>query len=265
MKSSTTPFALLAFALLIAACGDKASDRIEGYAEADYIYVSAREAGTITKLTVQEGDSVTASQPLISLDTTLQTPALESAEQNLNDAQSAALLAQQTYDRTRNLLKSGTKSRAEFDQASSMLASTSARVLSAKAALAIAQQNMADREIAAPVTGSVEQIYHRLGERTGPNDPIIALLPPANIKVRFFVPEPQLSKLKLGDRVTVTCDACKAPIDAHISFIARDAQFTPPFIYSRDERQKLVYLVEVRPQDTRGLRPGQPVDVSLAK
>lgn len=256
---------LLITAAALSACGAKTKSGIEGYAEADYIYVSAREAGTLTKLAVHEGDHVTQGTPLISLDTTLQTPALQSAHENLNEAKSAATLAQQTYDRTNNLLKSGTKSRADFDQASSTLTSAQARVQAATAALATAQQNMADREIAAPVAGSVEEIYHRQGERTGPNEPILALLPPANIKVRFFVPETGLSKLKLGQEVSVTCDACQAPISARVSFIARDAQYTPPFIYSKEERGKLVYLVEAKPADARDLRPGQPVDVSLAK
>ena len=255
----------LALAVMLTACGGKASNSIEGYAEADYVYVSARVAGTITSLTAKEGDHVTQGAPLVSLDTTLETPALQSAEQTLNDAQSGQVLAQQTYDRTKNLLASGTRSKADFDQASSALTSANARVLAAKASLATAQQNMTDRQIAAPVAGSVEEIYHRQGERTGPNEPILALLPPANIKLRFFVPETQLSAIKLGQNVTVTCDACKAPITAHISFIARDAQYTPPFIYSRDERVKLVYLVEARPEDAHELRPGQPVDVSLAK
>ncbi|HXZ69229.1 MAG TPA: efflux RND transporter periplasmic adaptor subunit [Alphaproteobacteria bacterium] len=256
---------LILVAAALAACGSKLGDKIEGYAEADYIYVSARVAGTITKLTAREGDHVTQGTPLVSLDTTLETPALQSAVQNLNDAQASALLAQQNYDRTKNLLDSGTRSRADFDQASSALSSANARVLAAKAALATAQQNMADREIAAPVTGSVEEIYHRQGERTAPNEPILAILPPANIKIRFYVPETQLSAIKLGQEITLTCDACKAPISARISFIAREAQYTPPFIYSRDERAKLVYLVEARPGDARDLRPGQPLDVSLAK
>ena len=259
-------FLLLALvAAALAACGSEASDKIEGYAEADYIYVSARVAGTITKLAAREGDRITQGTPLVSLDTTLEMPALQSAEQNLADAQSAQVLAQQTFDRTQNLLESGTKSRADFDQASSTLTSANARVLAAKASLATAQQNMTDRQIAAPVTGSVEEIYHRQGERTGPNEPILALLPPANIKLRFYIPETKLSAIKLGQEISVTCDACKAPITARISFIARDAQYTPPFIYSRDERSKLVYLVEARPSDAHDLRPGQPVDVSLAK
>ncbi len=258
-------FLLLLAAAALAGCAKKAGGGIEGYAEADYIYVSAREAGTVTKLAVHEGDQVTQGQPLISLDKTLQTPALQSAQENLNEAQSAQTLAQQTYDRTKNLLKSGTKSRADFDQASSTLTSAKARVLAAKAALATAQQNMDDREIAAPVTGSIEEIYHRQGERTGPNEPILALLPPANMKVRFFVPETGLSKLKLGEEINVTCDACKQPIAARISFIARNAQYTPPFIYSRDEREKLVYLVEAKPLTPSDLRPGQPVDVRLGK
>ena len=257
--------ALALIAAMLSECGSRPDNAIEGYAEADYIYVSAREAGTITKLVVHEGDHVTQGAPLVSLDTTLQAPALQSAQESLNDALSAETLAQQTYDRTKSLLSSGTKSRADYDQAVSTLTSAQARVLAAKASLATAQQNMADREITAPVTGSVEEIYHREGERTGPNEPILAVLPPSNIKVRFFVPETALSSLKLGEQISVGCDACKGAIPASISFIARDAQYTPPFIYSRDERSKLVYLIEAKPADARELRPGQPVDVRLPK
>jgi HlyD family secretion protein len=88
-------------------------------------------------------------------------------------------------------------------------------------------------------------------------------LPPGNIKLRFFVAQALLPKIALGDPVAVACDGCRAGITGKISFIARQAEFTPPVIYSLEERNKLVFMVEARPDTPDGLRVGQPVQVTL--
>jgi HlyD family secretion protein len=82
--------------------------------------------------------------------------------------------------------------------------------------------------------------------------------------VRFFVPEPRLGAIQVGDQVDVSCDACPPELTAVISYISPDAEYTPPVIYSREMRAKLVYLVEAKPTQPAALRPGQPVDVTLA-
>jgi HlyD family secretion protein len=92
---------------------------------------------------------------------------------------------------------------------------------------------------------------------------VVQLLPPANVKIRLFVPEPRLGSVRIGDEVQVRCDACARGLTAAISFISPDAEYTPPVIYSREMRAKLVYLVEARPREPGALRPGQPVDVIL--
>ena len=94
--------------------------------------------------------------------------------------------------------------------------------------------------------------------------PALALLPPANIKVRFFVPEPSLPKVALGNTVQVRCDGCNGDLPARIDFIAQTAEFTPPVVYTLEERAKLVFLVEARPREPERLRVGQPVRVMLA-
>jgi HlyD family secretion protein len=95
----------------------------------------------------------------------------------------------------------------------------------------------------------------------------VSLLPPGNVKLRFYAPEPTLGRLRPGQSVSFTCDACGAPMNATISFIADRAEFTPPVIFSRENRAKLVFLVEARPGNdvAARLNPGQPVDVSLPK
>jgi HlyD family secretion protein len=89
------------------------------------------------------------------------------------------------------------------------------------------------------------------------------VLPPGNIKIRFFVPQAVLPTIAIDDPVSVRCDGCTADIAATITFIAGSAEYTPPVIYSLEERQKLVFLVEARPETASGLRVGQPVSVTL--
>jgi HlyD family secretion protein len=125
---------------------------------------------------------------------------------------------------------------------------------------------LADKTVRAPVDATVEDTLFRVGEWVGAGTPVVNLLPPAALKVRFFVAEATLPRLKTGDTVTVQCDGCTGPVPASIRFIARSAEYTPPVIYSREQRAKLVYLVEAWPSpvDAAKLRVGQPVEVALA-
>jgi HlyD family secretion protein len=133
----------------------------------------------------------------------------------------------------------------------------------AQARQSASETKLARRKVAAPITGTVQQVYYRPGEMVPAGRPVVSLLPPGNIKVRFFVAETALPKVALGDTVQVICDGCQ-PITARISFIARAAEYTPPVIYSLEERNKLVFMVEARTDTPGNLRVGQPVSVALA-
>jgi HlyD family secretion protein len=126
-----------------------------------------------------------------------------------------------------------------------------------------AETKLARRKLASPVSGAVQQVYYRPGEMVPAGRPVLSILPPGNIKVRFFVGEPLLPAIKLGDAIEVTCDGCAKPVTAKVSFIARSAEYTPPVIYSLEERNKLVFMVEARTETPDGLRVGQPVSVAL--
>ena len=125
---------------------------------------------------------------------------------------------------------------------------------------------LSDKTVRAPLDAVVDDTLYRAGEWVAAGAPVVKLLPPAALKVRFFVAEAVLPRLKAGDVVTVRCDGCAAAVPAHIRFISSTAEFTPPVIYSREQRARLVYLVEAWPSaaDAAKLRPGQPVDVALA-
>ncbi len=138
-----------------------------------------------------------------------------------------------------------------------------AAVTAAKAQLAQADWRLDQLAQAAPQAGLVVDTLYRPGEWVTAGAPVVQLLPPANVKIRFFVPEPRLGAIAVGDQVSVRCDACAPNLTAVISYISPDAEYTPPVIYSREMRAKLVYLVEAKPSQPEALRPGQPVDVTL--
>lgn len=135
-------------------------------------------------------------------------------------------------------------------------------VAQARARLASAEVRRQQRAISAPAAGVVQEVYYRPGEIVASGRPVIALLPPANIKVRFFVPQSELPRLAAGDRIEVTCDGCSSTLAARVSFISREAEFTPPVIFSREERAKLVYRIEAIPERPELLRVGQPIEVA---
>ncbi|OZI75031.1 HlyD family secretion protein [Bordetella genomosp. 12] len=140
-----------------------------------------------------------------------------------------------------------------------------ADVQAAEATLAQADWSLAQRRTQSPAASLVFDTLYRPGEWVNAGSPVVRLLPPGNIKLRFFVPQDQVGRLRVGQALNVACDGCGDPIPARISYIATQAEYTPPVIYSREVRGKLVFLVEARPdaaQATR-LHPGQPVDVRL--
>ncbi|HLH93406.1 MAG TPA: efflux RND transporter periplasmic adaptor subunit [Xanthobacteraceae bacterium] len=242
--------ALLAlFALPLAGCNDK-PPAFQGWVEANLIFVGADENGRVETLSVKEGDHIDKGAPLFTLDDDL-----FKADLNMNMATLAN--AQQTFDRAQQLLRTGAGTQKDFDTAQAALRQAKAQVNSS-------QTRLARRAIASPVTGTVEQVYFRPGEVVTASKPIVALLPPGNIKIRFFVAETALARLSYGQEVRVHCDGCARDIVAKVSFIAKSAEFTPPVIYSEAERAKLVYLIEALPVDPGNLRVGQPVDVTFA-
>jgi HlyD family secretion protein len=147
------------------------------------------------------------------------------------------------------------------------IAAAQADVAAAQAALDHAGWSVAQKSQAAPRAGFVYDTLYREGEYVAAGAPVVSLLPPENIKVRFFVPEAEFGALKAGDPVRVTLTGRPAPLEARISYLSPSPEFTPPVLYNRENRSKLVFMVEARfdPASARDLHPGQPVDVALVR
>jgi HlyD family secretion protein len=230
----------------LAACNGS-GETFQGWIEADLVFVGPDEAGRVETLSVREGDRVAAGAPLFTLDADQQKADVLSGEATLANAQ-------QIFRRAEELLKNRTGTQKDFDTAQAVLRDAEARLNWAKTRLA-------RRSVASPAMGSIQQVYYRPGEVVAAGRPIVSLLPPGNLKVRFYVPEAMLPKLSAGDQVKVSCDGCAPDLVAHVSFISRTSEYTPPVIYSLDERSKLVFLIEALPERPDALRVGQPVSV----
>jgi HlyD family secretion protein len=235
--------------LLLAGCNND-NLTVQGWIEADLIFVGPDEQGRVETLSVREGDKLEKGQPVFTVDEDLQ-------RADLNAAQAALMNANQALMRAETLLKNKTGTQAAFDQAQ-------ATKLQAESAVRSAQTRLERRKLASPASGTVQRIYYRPGELVLAGRPVISLLPPGNIKVRFYVPEAILPDLSYGDEVSIGCDGCAPDLKAKVSFIAGSSEYTPPVIFSQEERTKLVFLIEARPEKPDSLRVGQPVSVTLA-
>jgi HlyD family secretion protein len=145
------------------------------------------------------------------------------------------------------------------------LKAQSDQVNAARAVLAQADWRVDQKSVAAPRAGLVYDTMYREGEWVAAGEPVVRMLPPQNIKVRFFVPQPSLGRIAIGGKVSLHCDGCAAEVPATITFVSPEAEYTPPVIYSNETRSKLVFMIEAHPApaDAERLHPGQPVSVRL--
>lgn len=221
----------------------------QGWVEAYLVFVSPDETGRVEKLAVREGDSVEPGALLFALDADLQRAAVAETE-------AAVVNARQAYERAKTLLKGAVGSQKTFDEAEAALRTAEARLNSAKTKLE-------RRRMYSPAAGTIQEVYFREGELVQPGRPIVSLLPPENTRVRFFVPQAVLPTVHIGDRIAVRCDGCVSGLVARVNFISAQAEFTPPIIYSQEERARLVFRIEATPERPGDLRVGQPVSVAF--
>jgi HlyD family secretion protein len=261
--------------VMLAACSKNGDNAWLGYGEGDNAYVSAPAPGWVTGMKVERGQMVHRGDLLFMLDDTHETAARDQAIATI--AQDSALIEQEQANlaytqkelsRQQGLSRAHAGIPATLDQAESSYRQSQAHIAQlesqrqqAQAALADATYQLAQRSVVAHTEGRVEDIYFRNGEYVPGSTPVLSILPPANVYVRFFVPEPQLSKVHIGEKVHVSCDGCARTIDATITFIAQQEEFTPPVIFSVGTREKLVFKLEARAPGGIKVNPGQPVDV----
>lgn len=230
---------------------------------------------------------------LANLRTGKRPPEVETVAEQLRQTQAARELSAANFRRQEALFKSGFISKAALDDVRTQLQRDDAAVAQLRAsvataklparpdeiraaeadaaaardALAQADWRLSQRAVAAPTAAHVSDTYYVVGDWVPAGGVVASLLPAANVKIRFFVPETELGRIKPGQTVNFSCDACPEAMRATVSFVSERAEFTPPVLYSKENRAKLVYLVEAKPAADVAptLNAGQPVDVVLPK
>ncbi len=208
---------------------------------------------------------------------------------SLAEAEANQVLAKSTLERNLKLQKNGLVPEATVDSARAAYETASAAVTQLQAKLTVqelparpeelaaakanfdaavanvdfARVQLDERTVASPVGGVVDRVYYRSGEVVTIGSPVLSILPPSKVKVEFYIPEPVRNQYRIGDVLMVTCDSCTHDMTATITYLASQPQNTPPIIYSRDERRRLVFLAEAKLDDGVSLLPGQPVSMKV--
>src|SRR3989449_484613 len=216
--------ALIAVAALAVGCEKHEEGVWQGYIEGEYVLLASPYAGQLQKLFVRRGDQVESGKPVFALEQENERAARAEAEERMKSAQA----------KLENLQ-------------------------AARRPPELAAWRLEQKSVAAPVSGLVQDTFFVIGEWVPPGRPVASLLPPGNVKARFYVPETVLSSVQIGKAIEIRCDGCQA-LDAKVSYVSSQAEYTPPVLYSKESRSKLLFLVEARLPNAQ-LRPGQPVDV----
>lgn len=212
---------------------------------------------------------------------------IKAAQDRLQSARADLELAQAEYNRARELVSQDAAPQRQLDEAERALGVARARVQelasqaeltalparegaiqgaqddvdAAQARLELARRQLDDRSFRAPAAGVIQKIFRRPGEAAAPNAPVVSLLPDDGVRLIFFAPESDLANLHAGDSIDVACDGCASGLTATIDFISTNAEYTPPVIFSEDERSKLVFRIEATPENPGAFHPGQPVQI----
>jgi HlyD family secretion protein len=296
-------------------CARSGPDRVQGYVEGEYVYVSSPLSGTLESVYVQRGNQVKEGDALFALDSTPEKAAMDEAERrvsqagaNLQDAKkgkrpseieslkeqmkqalAALVLSEKELARREQLLAARAVSTEALDLARStndqnrhrisqleadittaqlgsridQISAADAATKAQEAALARAQWELSQKSRSAPRDALVFDTLYREGEWVAAGRPVVTLLPPQNIKVRAFVPETRIGAIHTGDSVRIMVDGVREPFAGKVSYISPKAEYTPPVIYSREARSKMVFMIEAvfDPKTAANLHPGQPVDV----
>jgi HlyD family secretion protein len=265
--------------------------QFSGYVISDNVYMASPGAGTVISVSVKRGQRVEIGTPLFQMDLTSQTSQAEKIKAQIEEAEfekevrQAELTAaeaankfaisdmnrftsiqskmqgavsQQDID---TVVEAEAKSRANVVSAKNQISAANSRIESSKAELRDIEHRLGELSPKSPVSGRIEEVMYKPGEWAAANSSIISIVPDNEIKVRFYIPQNQLSKYHVGTKMAVSFDGGPKGMTATIDFISTRPEYTPPVIYSLSTRDKLVFMAEAVPENPTQLIPGQPMDV----
>lgn len=236
-----------------------------GYVEADYEYIAPTSSGILYSLNVHRGDYIQKGDQLFSLEDIELKAVIENARSEIIQDHAILVDREREYNRAKNLVATGAISRSEYDAKESLYSVSKAKLKISKQNLLVAEKKLKDSAPLAKQDSFVEDTFFIPGEFIPAGTSVVSLLSSKDIKIRFFVPQSQLTKFSQDKKIIVSCDGGKDPFTAKVSFISKEAEYTPPVIYSNEARQKMVFMIEAKPEDTNNscLHPGLPVNIEV--
>jgi HlyD family secretion protein len=262
MENDTDMKRLLPFLLLlVAACKPAGLPHYLGYAEGEWLYLSTPQGGYLETLHVERGDHPAKGSIAFTLSgdqNARRSAQLDALQAQLHAAESALASANAQLKRQQELERDKFASPARTDELQAVQKQAAAQVR-------VLREQLANKSMLIPVAGEVTEIYYRPGEWVPPGQPVLSLLPDNRRRIRFYVPEAELARVQIGQAIEASCDGCGTPIAAHVNFISSQAEYTPPVIFSKDERNKTVFRIEAvaSAEDASRLRPGLPMEIRL--
>lgn len=269
---------LVSFFLI--ACNNE-KNTYSGYIDTDLVYLSSDFAGRLVNLPVIKGQLVKINQFLFRLEQTseLYDESMGKETQNELLAQRQQALAslnyaEINYKRIQVMKRSNSASQGDLDlakrdldQAKQKMTETDAKILSNQVDIKNRQWRIRQKENSAPAEGIIFDTYYKPGEFVGPGSPVLSLITKEYIKVVFFVPETELSQIRINEKIKIMTAENANFAQGHIFYVSNIAEFTAPILYSQKERSRLVFRVEAKidSPDLEKLHLGQPVTLDLSK
>lgn len=256
---------LPAACLLLSSCGSEVS--LQGYMEQEPIEMASEYAGELRTLEVKRGETVAAKQVLFTLDPSPEDEQLSQAKSALEEARATLALSGKKALRYQQLVEKKAIDTETNDEAQSQVQIDKAQVDALQSAVEHADWALAQKTVYAPLAGLVLDTYFKPGELVDAGQPVLSLLDPKDLYAVFFVPEPLLGKLCMGEIVSIKHGSGTVRKEARITYISPKAEFTPPVIYSRENNAALVFKVEatLAPENKGLFYFGQPVEVFIPK
>lgn len=254
---------LVLLSFILTGCQED-KQKLNGYVEAEYAYIAPTTSGILKVLHVKRGDQIKQGDKLFEIEDTDLKTTLEKAKSAILESESLLTEDLKAYSRAQRLLTSNVISKSEFEKKEAEYLVSKARLETAKQSLIAAERKLEDLNPLAQEEAYVENTFFVPGEFVPLGKSVLSTFSYNDVKIRFFIPHRDLPKIKLQQTVYVSCDGCSKEIAAKITYISKKAEYTPPVIYSKDSREKMVFLVEAKPEAKEVcLHPGLPVDIEM--
>lgn len=250
---------------IIAACSEQKPNTQIGYIDGQYIYISSNVPGTLHQLPVSAGQEVKKGDLLLQLDLEPESSNVKAVAANIKQLEDQIDFFKKQLTRQQFLYEKKATSKINLEKAQIDYDNYVQQLAAAQANYIETQWTLDQKTLVAPSNGQIFDTFYQVGEKVMAYKPILSMLDPKTLRVIFYLPENKLPQISIGEKVEFSCDNCQGRNQATITYISSMAEYTPPVIYNKESRDKLVYLIRatLAAETASKFRPGQPVDIYI--